>query len=442
MDPPQPPPPKPPSDSRIRKPLRKRQKNTIKPTIFDVPRARNCGADNSFLSTETTGMMDYTCGGSSTEEEDMTEIENEYRNRMTTDNTDRPAETIFGKGVKVWKSFSGSGRIYADLEDHIKKQQREKLLWKDEKQKLGMGAGGKRKRGEKMTNEGVSGLPVKYAREMDYSMQVKTETSDEDQMLTDQMSDKKQSSNHNEPGTYTDGNITYPDLPVLINTFVANTGIDLPPSPTESEWNRTFQLSMSQVEDVREPIPAPDTLPPELLRQALNENMFHHGSAGVHRIGNLNQAVQSADEYARDLHMADSDLYGSSSMGDTGAGVSSSSGLETLSPATGVTTPSSLDKDPITGDDFMAFCHRDTPSSAGGRLGFVSSLAGGARRMISDSFGGPEDGPVDWFDDRGYRFGQKGDGEQNDYKGKGKAEESDEGGKPNPFKGRPWLRKL
>ncbi|KAF7570416.1 hypothetical protein PtrM4_104180 [Pyrenophora tritici-repentis] len=140
--------------------------------------------------------------------------------------------------------------------------------------------------------------------------------------------------------------------------------------------------------------------------------------------------------------MADSDLYGSSSMGDTGAGVSSSSGLETLSPATGVTTPSSLDKDPITGDDFMAFCHRDTPSSAGGRLGFVSSLAGGARRMISDSFGGPEDGPVDWFDDRGYRFGQKGDGEQNDYKGKGKAEESDEGGKPNPFKGRPWLRKL
>ncbi|KAF7570417.1 hypothetical protein PtrM4_104190 [Pyrenophora tritici-repentis] len=221
----------PPSDSRIRKPLRKRQKNTIKPTIFDVPRARNCGADNSFLSTETTGMMDYTCGGSSTEEEDMTEIENEYRNRMTTDNTDRPAETIFGKGVKVWKSFSGSGRIYADLEDHIKKQQREKLLWKDEKQKLGMGAGGKRKRGEKMTNEGVSGLPVKYAREMDYSMQVKTETSDEDQMLTDQMSDKKQSSNHNEPGTYTDGNITYPDLPVLINTFVANTGIDLPPQP-------------------------------------------------------------------------------------------------------------------------------------------------------------------------------------------------------------------
>ncbi|KAE8853218.1 hypothetical protein PTNB73_02459 [Pyrenophora teres f. teres] len=451
MDPPPLPPPPLTSDSKAKKPLRKRPKNAIKPTLFDIPRARNCGADNSFLSTETTGIMDYTCGGSDTEEEDMTEVESEYLNRMTDDN-DRPIETCFGKGVKVWKSFSGSGRIYTDLEDHVKKKQHAELVWKDEKKKLGIGAGGKRKRGAKAANEGVPGVRVKYGREMDYSMQVKMpvgeETSDENQMLTNQMSDEKETHDPNKPGTYTDGTITYPDLPVLVDSLVANTGLDLPPSPTESEWNNSFRLPMSQVEDIRETIPAPDTLPPELLHQALKENMFHCSGAGVHRAGNLSQSVQSiptpggsrafetSGKEAHDVHMAASDVDAVSSTGMP------SSAADTPSSTTGVTTPSSPYKNSTIADGFMAFCYPDTPPSSGGRWGFISSLAGGARRMVSDSFGGPDDGPVDRFDDRAYRLGQKGNGEQKTDKGKAKVEEGDKDGKPNPFKGRPWLRKL
>jgi hypothetical protein len=73
-----------------------------KMSLFDDPRARNGGNSTSFVSTSNTGIMDTTFGSTTDEEDDDTE--QQYLKKMVFD-TDRKAETVFGKGVDVWKSF-------------------------------------------------------------------------------------------------------------------------------------------------------------------------------------------------------------------------------------------------------------------------------------------------------------------------------------------------
>jgi hypothetical protein len=105
-------------------PALKRQKLSFFATI----RARNGGSPDSFL-TPSSSSPPTNDDGSDTEEEDNTKLEEEYLNKMT-DDTDRPKQTVFGEGVEVWTSHGGT--VYADVNDKIKRAQREKEIWSAE----------------------------------------------------------------------------------------------------------------------------------------------------------------------------------------------------------------------------------------------------------------------------------------------------------------------
>ena len=440
----------------------KRQKTTtMKPSLFDTNRVRNCGSNESFLSTETTGLMDYTGAGSDTEEEDNTELENEYLDKMS-DDTDRPVETCFGWGVNVWRSFSGSGTIYADVDDRVKKMMRDEQIW-GKKKTLGAGAGEKRQRGAGKNDQenadavlkmGFSGkVPVacKYDREMNYSRQVKLpiedKAEDENKSLNKkQVSDKKQGPDEeNTPATYTDGNITYPELPQLSGLSELPQLpplLDAPPSPTLSEWN-SFHVSPSQMEDIREPISASDTLLPSPYHlQHPNDTQFHRRSTSIDPVvGNSNRPIKPLPARAQGQVMEAS----SPSSLDAVTNVPSSTGAE-MSIHAG--TPSSLSTSstaPVTDAPSSTYTGPSTPSLPGNSWNAFGLQTDRARRIVSGSFGSFEGRPLDRFDERAYRLAQKGD-DKNKSKGKGKAKEDgkdsdDKDDKPNPFKGRPWLRR-
>ncbi|KAH8624810.1 hypothetical protein IG631_20275 [Alternaria alternata] len=118
-------------------------------SLFDNPRARNGGNSTSFVSTSNTGIMDITFG-STTDEEDY-DTEQQYLNKMVND-TDRKVETVFGKGVDVWKSFNGT--VYADVNDGIKRQRRDEEIWGKKK--------GKRKRATVEKEKGGGQLEQRF----------------------------------------------------------------------------------------------------------------------------------------------------------------------------------------------------------------------------------------------------------------------------------------
>ncbi|KAF2826017.1 hypothetical protein CC86DRAFT_456327 [Ophiobolus disseminans] len=126
------------ANTRKTSPAAKRRKINTTLGLNVTLRARNGGDDTCFLPA---GLPFTTDDGSSTEEEDNTELEDHYLNKMT-DDTDQPRETVFGPGVEVWKSHGGT--IYADLDDKTKRQLREKEIWTEEA-KAKVSVGSKRK---------------------------------------------------------------------------------------------------------------------------------------------------------------------------------------------------------------------------------------------------------------------------------------------------------
>ncbi|KAF1921438.1 hypothetical protein BDU57DRAFT_49891 [Ampelomyces quisqualis] len=112
-------------------PLFKRRKLDLLSTL----RVRNGGDITSFLTpaalipSSTLPPPDDADLGSETEDEADEETAQYYLNKMT-DDTDRKIETVFGEGVKVWKSIGGT--VYADLTDREKRKMREKELWDQE----------------------------------------------------------------------------------------------------------------------------------------------------------------------------------------------------------------------------------------------------------------------------------------------------------------------
>lgn len=100
--------------------------------LFTNFRVRNGGSNTSFL---TPGLLRTAedAAGSSTDEEENEDLAQYYLDKMT-DDTNRRVETVFGKGVDVWKSFGGT--VYADLDEREKRRERERDIW------------GKRKRGD------------------------------------------------------------------------------------------------------------------------------------------------------------------------------------------------------------------------------------------------------------------------------------------------------
>lgn len=116
-------------------PLSKRRKLEL----LTTKRPRNGRKNTSFLTPDT---LDATCypsaippttddndSGSDTEDEGNEELAQYYLNKMT-DDTDRKVETVFGKGIKVWKGADGT--VYTELTDREARKQREKELWNQE----------------------------------------------------------------------------------------------------------------------------------------------------------------------------------------------------------------------------------------------------------------------------------------------------------------------
>jgi hypothetical protein len=223
-------------------PPNKRQRRSL----FDTSRARNGGSSTSFVTTSNTGIMDTTFG-STTDEEDDDDTEQHYLNKMT-DDTDRKVETVFGKGVEVWNSFNGT--VYADVNDRIKKQQRDEELWGKKKEKRKRGAGGKQ--GGTLQQRFDS---LRNSRSMSGSGSTST------------------------PGlrdsTYTDGTISYPSL--QSSDYTA-----LPHTPTASEWE-IFPVRQSQHEDF-------SGMPLEY--KSLNGTKFQQGNAGADNGGSFDRPIK------------------------------------------------------------------------------------------------------------------------------------------------------
>ncbi|KAH7384265.1 hypothetical protein DE146DRAFT_770042 [Phaeosphaeria sp. MPI-PUGE-AT-0046c] len=98
-------------------------------SLLDTIRVRNGGEDSSFLTVANTPPLARESDGSDTEDEEDEEKAQYYLNKMS-DDTERATETVFGKGVEVWKSMGGT--VYADLTDEVKRKMREEELWGDE----------------------------------------------------------------------------------------------------------------------------------------------------------------------------------------------------------------------------------------------------------------------------------------------------------------------
>jgi hypothetical protein len=105
-------------------------------SVSDAMRARNGGKDGSLLPASAS-----PDDGSDTENENDEETNQFYLSKMS-DDTDRKTETVFGKGVEVWRSHGET--VYADLTDKVKRKMREEELW-DEEAKMKVETGLKRK---------------------------------------------------------------------------------------------------------------------------------------------------------------------------------------------------------------------------------------------------------------------------------------------------------
>jgi hypothetical protein len=399
----------------------KRRRTALKSTF----RARNGGADTSFIQN-TPGLTDTGALGSDTEEEDNEDLAQEYLNRMT-DDTDRPTQTVFGKGVYVWKGQDGT--VNADLTDEMKKKQRDEQVW-----------GKKRKRG---------GNSKPHPRQKQ-----RPESIQEDPASHPDPSSTK------EARGYADSTIAYPTLPTAYPSFI-------PPSPTASEWE-LFPVQASFTQSMLDPA----TLSPPLEYRPLQN--------GDRPIKPLPARARGLPTPSTSFSSQGAGTIRSPSSHVTMQGLQRTEGLQ----------PAPSPEHPATHQDThrlpSAFPRPSQPttSEAPPTGGFFSNMFGAARRIVSDSFGGigststvdrfderpyqlgqandggqkkESDGDgaaphimsdsfggigststVDRFDERPYRLGQAGDGGQK--KGNGG---SDGGGKGklDPFKGRPWLRR-
>ncbi|CAN9280368.1 unnamed protein product [Alternaria sp. RS040] len=194
-------------DNPANPPSQKRQKMSL----FDNPRARNGGNSTSFVSTSNTGIMDTTFGSTTDEEDDDTE--QQYLNKMV-DDTDRKVETVFGKGVDVWKSFNGT--VYADVNDGIKRQRRDEEIWGKTM--------GKRKRATTEKEKAAGQMEQRF----------------------DSLRNSKSisgSGSTSTPSTYSDNIVFYPSLPPSEGYQTS-----FPRTPTASEWE-IFPVRQSQHDD-------------------------------------------------------------------------------------------------------------------------------------------------------------------------------------------------
>ncbi|KAL6702841.1 hypothetical protein ACN47E_000868 [Coniothyrium glycines] len=95
------------------------------------PFARNGGHQDSYISHALPSPSQNN--GSDTEPDDDNEARAQfYLNKMTDIPSENPV-TVFGRGVDVWTSRSGT--IYADVNDRVKQKQREKELWGGDKRR-------------------------------------------------------------------------------------------------------------------------------------------------------------------------------------------------------------------------------------------------------------------------------------------------------------------
>ncbi|KAI4666019.1 uncharacterized protein J4E78_003484 [Alternaria triticimaculans] len=218
-----------------------------KMSLFDTFRGRNGGSSTSFITTSNTGIMDTT-HGSETDEEDNEDEAQEYLNKMT-DDTNRKVETVFGKGVEVWKSFNGT--MYADVTDKVKRKQRDEEVW-----------GKKRKRG------GTDGQGKVLEQRFDSLRNSTSSSSSTSTAASTPTRDQPQS-------TYSDSTISYPSLPTRYDT-------SLPSTPTASQWEN-FPVRPSQEAD----FPAAP-----LEYKSLSKTMSGPGGTGTSRPGSFDRPIK------------------------------------------------------------------------------------------------------------------------------------------------------
>ncbi|KAI4628928.1 hypothetical protein J4E83_003481 [Alternaria metachromatica] len=221
--------------------------NRRKMSLLDTFRGRNGGSSTSFITTSNTGIMDTT-HGSETDEEDNEDKAQEYLNKMT-DDTNRKVETVFGKGVEVWKSFNGT--IYADVNDKVKRKQRDEEVW-----------GKKRKRG------GADGQGKVLEQRFDSLRNSTSSSSSTSTAASTPTRDLPQS-------TYFDSTITYPSLPTRYDT-------SLPSTPTASQWEN-FPVRPSQEAD----FPAAP-----LEYKSLSKTMSGLGGTGTSMPGSFDRPIK------------------------------------------------------------------------------------------------------------------------------------------------------
>ncbi|KAF1938501.1 hypothetical protein EJ02DRAFT_473446 [Clathrospora elynae] len=335
--------------------------------------ARNGGSDTSFLAANTPGIS--FDGGSDTEDDNDEETAQHYLDKMT-DDTNRPMQTVFGFDVDVWKSYGGT--VYADVNEQTKKQLRDLELWgprKDGKAKAEV-EGGKRKREE----EDLEGR-FKDVQSPSSSSAPKSSIPN----LHRQTSSFPATPSSPQSQKYSNGTITYPTLPPI------------PPIPEYPP----LQLSA--------PVPKPLPPPAEYRQRTQGSMQFNRGSAGIDPLGAYNRPIQPLR--ARALRTENLRAVASPILQQGTQGV-----VENLRGA--------------------AVLLPRTPEGEQRRVGILSTLYGGARRIVSGSFGSFEAVLPHRFDGRAYRLGPKGEGGGHcEKKGEDKGD-----GKPSPFKGSPWLR--
>lgn len=306
-----------------------------------------------------------TTHGSETDEEDNEDEAQEYLNKMT-DDTNRKVETVFGKGVEVWKSFNGT--MYADVNDKVKRKQRDEEVW-----------GKKRK-------QGVANGQGKVLEQRFDSLRNSTSSSSSASNAT------VASTPYPPLSTYTDSTISYPSLPLKYDT-------SLPSTPTASEWE-IFPVRPSQEEDF--PV-AP------LEYKSLSKTILEPGSAGTSMARSFDRPIKPLPARVhRTEEVQTTDTTVSQSVPPRSD--RSNSRLSPVSPP-----PS-------------------TPT------GFIGTMLGGARRVMSGSFGSFESRQAVRFDERGYELlpGSFDEASEKQSLGDG---ERDRDAKHDKIDGRPWPRK-
>ncbi|KAH7377817.1 hypothetical protein BKA66DRAFT_571846 [Pyrenochaeta sp. MPI-SDFR-AT-0127] len=122
-------------------PPTKRHKVSLTYTL----RARNCGAQDSFLPADNPAFRDTGDDASDTEEDDDAEMVQYYLNKRK-DETARNVETVFGAGVRVWKSMGGT--MYSGVEEGVKSKSKAKNIQRPKTQGVKRQFGGDLKEDE------------------------------------------------------------------------------------------------------------------------------------------------------------------------------------------------------------------------------------------------------------------------------------------------------